>query len=209
MIRLALPKGRYLPPVLRALEQAGLPLPELASPSRRLVVTLAEPRLEIVLLRDWDLPLYVERGAADCGVVGSDVLAERGGELLVPLRFASLACRLSWIGRPGTRPPGPGAPRSVATKYPRLAGELLAARGAAAELVPLSGAVEVALLLGLADLALDIVETGRTIADHGLVEIAPERPVEPCFVVQRAAFQIRRREIEALLERLEAAGVAA
>jgi ATP phosphoribosyltransferase len=206
VIRLALPKGRNLAPTLAALAAGGLPLDGLAD-DRRLWFAQPEAEVEVLLLKDRDLPLYVEHGVADLGVVGSDVLGEVGGDLLAPLALVDGSSRLSLIGRAGGLPAA-GAQVRLATKYPRTARRLVAARPWGAEIVELSGSIELAPLLDLAELALDIVQTGRTLADNGLVELEVVERVAPTVIVNRASFQVHRARVNDLLARLEAAGVA-
>ena len=208
MIRLALPKGRNLAPVVAVLRAAGYPLAGLDEESRRLRLELPAEGLEVMLLRDWDLPLYVEHGIADCGVVGADVLDEVDGDLLVPLAFRAPRCRLSLIGRPGTLPAG-GSQARLATKYVETARRWLATRAWSAEVVALSGSVELAPVLDLAEVALDIVQTGRTLAEHDLVELEVVREITPRLVVNRAAWQWHRPEILRLVRALERAEAAA
>lgn len=208
MIRIALPKGRNFDVAVAGLRAAGAALAGLDEQSRRLVLSFPDDGLEALLLKDWDLPRYVEQGVADCGVVGSDVLEEVDGELLVPLRLAAGASRLSLIGRAGALP-GPGRQVRLATKFPGIAARLLARCAWSAEVVDLRGSLELAPLLDLAELALDIVQTGRTLREHGLVELQVVREVRPCLVVNRAAYQRRRGEINDLCAKLERAGVAA
>lgn len=206
MIRLALPKGRNLTTALAAFRAAGLELAGLESGDRRLQLRFPEDGLEVLLLKDWDLPLYVEYGVADCGVVGSDVLEEVDGDLLVPARLSEGRCRLSFIGRRGSLP-GPGEQVRVASKYPQTARRVLASRSWGAEVLKLSGSVELGPLLDLAELALDIVQTGRTLRENDLVELEVVRQVAPCLVVNRSAYQQHRDEINRWLDRFEAAGV--
>jgi len=208
VIRLALPKGRIFGATLAALRAAGYRLAELDDPGRRLACEFPEDGLETLLLKDWDLPLYVAQGIADCGVVGLDVLEEVDGDLLAPLALREGRCRMSLVGRPGSLPEA-GQQVRLATKYPATARRLLATLPWSAELVRLSGSVELAPFLGLAELALALVQTGRTLAEHGLVELAVIREIAPQLVVHRAAYLRRRREIQDLVARLEAAGVAA
>lgn len=208
MIRLALPKGRNLGAATAALGAVGLDLSRLDGDGRQLRVELPGGGFEVLLLKDWDLPLYVERGVADCGVVGSDVLAETDGDLLAPVRLTAGGCRLSLIGRPGALP-RPGSQVRLATKYPNVARRLLAARPWTAEILRLAGSVELAPVLDLAELALDIVQTGRTLAENGLVELEPVAEVAPVVVMNRASYHRLRPELSRLVERLEAAGVAA
>lgn len=207
MIRLALPKGRNLEPALAALRAAGLGLAGLEASGRSLRTPLPEEGVEVLSLKDWDLPLYVEHGVADCGIVGSDVLGELDGDLLVPARLAAGRCRFALIGR-GPELPAAGAQVRLATKYPATARRMLAGRSWGAEIVRLSGSVELAPVLGLAELALDLVQTGRTLAENGLVEIEAVAEVAPCLVVNRASFQRHRTRINHWLDRLEASGAA-
>jgi ATP phosphoribosyltransferase len=207
VIRLALPKGRNLEIALQSVRAAGFALAGVDGETRALRTELPAEGIEVLALKDWDLPLYVEHGIADCGIVGTDVVGELDGDLLMPLRLTGGRCRFSLIGLDAT-PPAPGAQVRLATKYPRTAHRLLAARPWGAEIVRLSGSVELAPLLRLAELALDIVQTGRTLAENGLVEIEAVEEVAPCLVVNRASFQRHRARLNEWIDRLEAAGVA-
>lgn len=200
MIRLALPKGRNLAAALAALRAAGLEL--LNFDPDRLRQFLPEDGLEVLLLKDWDLPTYVEQGIADCGVVGTDVLEEHQADLLVPLRLREGRCRFSLIGR-SPEPPPAGSQIRVATKYPNWTQRLLANRPWGAEIFRLSGSVELGPILDLAEVACDIVQTGRTLESHSLCEIEVLRHVAPSFVINRAAFHVRRDELNGLLRKLE------
>ena len=209
MIRIALPKGRSQQAALEALRAAGLRPEDPDDPGglgRRLRWALEGVGVEVLLLKDWDLPRYVEEGVADCGIVGSDVLEELDGDLLVPVRLRAGRCRLSLVGRPDALPV-PGAQARLATKYPRTARRLLRELPWSAEVVELQGSLELAPLLDLAEVALDIVQTGRTLREHGLVELQVLREVAPCVVVNRASLQRWRPEINELLSRMERAEV--
>lgn len=221
MIRLALGKGRNLPVALDAFRAAGVALDGVDDAARRLVVEVAVPalgadgpevdgrlteRLEVLLLKDADVPLYVAYGVADLGVVGSDVLDESDGDLLVPARLREGRSRLSLIGRPGALP-APGSQVRLATKYPATARRVLAGRVWSAEVLTLAGSVELAPLLDLADLALDIVQSGQTLAENGLEELEVVAQVSPCLVANRASYLRHRCGINQLVGRLEAAEV--
>ncbi|HLX07802.1 MAG TPA: ATP phosphoribosyltransferase, partial [Thermoanaerobaculia bacterium] len=143
MIRVALPKGRNLEPALGALRAAGLGLAGYETGGRGLRTALPADEVELLSLKDWDLPLYVEHGVADCGIVGSDVLEEIGGDLLVPARLAAGRCRFALIGR-SRELPAAGCQVRLATKYPATARRLVAGRSWGAEIVRLSGSVELA-----------------------------------------------------------------
>lgn len=212
MIRLALPKGRNLPVVTAALAAAGVDPAPIEQGERRLWLELPGEGLpgdglEVLLLKDWDLPLYVEYGVADCGFVGTDVLDERGGDLLVPVRLTAGHSRLSLIGRRGDLPE-PGSQVRLATKYPRTARRLVAERSWGAEVIKLSGSIELAPLLDLAEIALDIVQTGRTLEENHLAELEVVAEVAPCLVVNRASYQQHRETLNDLVGRMEAAEVA-
>lgn len=206
MIRLALPKGRNLDAALAAFRAAGIGLDGLDGAGRSLRTRLPEEGIEVLSLKDWDLPLYVSHGIADCGIVGSDVLEEVDGDLLVPVRLLAGRSRLSFIGRDAALP-APGTQVKLATKYPNTARRLVAERPWGAEIVKLSGSIELAPILGLAELALDIVQTGRTLAENHLVEIETVAEVAACLVVNRASYQRRRAFLNDWIGRLEAAGV--
>ncbi|MEM8963169.1 MAG: ATP phosphoribosyltransferase [Acidobacteriota bacterium] len=206
-MRLALPKGRNLTTALDALRIAGLDLADLESGDRRLRISLPGD-VEVLLIKDRDVPLYVSHGIADVGVVGSDVLEETGDDtLLVPARFTQGTSRLSLIGKSADAMPSPGDQVRLATKYPVTARDMLAARTWGAEIIELSGSIELAPLLELAELALDIVQTGRTLHDNHLVELETIRHVAPCWVTHRAAWQRHRRQFNDWLDRFTAAGL--
>jgi ATP phosphoribosyltransferase len=205
MIRLALPKGRNLDVALAAFRAAGL-LEEWDGSGRGLITQLPADGIEVLSLKDWDLPLYVEHGVADCGIVGSDVLSEVDGDLLIPVRLKAGRSRLSFIGRSHDMPP-PGGQVRLATKYPQTARRIVDDRPWGAEIVKLSGSIELAPLLSLAELALDIVQTGRTLAENNLVEIETVAEVAACLVVNRASYQRHRALLNDWIGRLEAAEV--
>lgn len=207
-MRLALPKGRNMKVATAALRAAGFSLAGFDPGGRKLRMHLAEDDLEVVLLKDWDVALYVEYGIADCGVVGSDVLDEVGADLLVPVRFLEGGSKLSLIGPEGAMP-APGSHVRLATKYPQSAKRMLAERAWSAEVLELKGSVELGPLLDLAEVALDIVQTGRTLAENGLVELEPVTDVAPCLVAGRAAYQRHRGTINEMIRRLEAIGAVA
>jgi len=206
MIRFALPKGRNLDVALAAFRAAGISLDGLDAGGRSLRMRLPEEGIEVLSLKDWDLPLYVSHGVADCGIVGSDVLEEVDGDLLVPVRLLAGRSRLSLIGRSPVLPAA-GTQVRLATKYPNTARRVVAGRSWGAEILKLSGSIELAPVLRLAEVALDIVQTGRTLAENGLVEVETVAEVAPCLVVNRASYQRHRALLNGWIGRLETAGV--
>lgn len=204
MIRLAMPKGRNLSVALEAFRRADWPLEALEGGDRRLSIEIPELGLEVLLLKDWDVPLYVEYGVADFGVVGSDVLEEVGGDVLVPTRFVEGRSRLSLIGR--SELPRPGDQVRLASKFPNIARAVVDQKPWSAEVLKLWGSVELAPLLDLAEVALDIVQTGRTLKENHLLELEVVREVAPILIVNRSAYQSHRQALNDLVQRLEACG---
>jgi ATP phosphoribosyltransferase len=203
-LTVALPKGRVLDQALAALRDAGLAL-ELADGARVLRHDAAGGT--VLVMRNADVPTYVELGVADVGVVGKDVLHESGSRIYEPVDLGFAACRMSLIRPVGSR----GVVRRVASKYPRVTGRYLARIGSGAEVVALKGNVELAALTGLADAVVDVVETGATLAANDLEEVDLILRSSARFVVNRAALKLRAAELKPLITRLRegAAGRAA
>ncbi len=205
-VTLALSKGRLREGSAALFRRAGLPFPD--DPGRKLVVEC--DGLRFLFVKDTDVPTYVEYGAADCGISGRDVLLESGADVYEPLDLGFGRCRLVVARRRGVVLEARSSLR-VASKYPRLARAHFLSRGVSVEVVRLAGSVELAPALGLADCIVDVVETGRTLAENGL-EIA--EVVAECtarLVVNRASWHARRDEVAAVVDALARAsdGVAA
>lgn len=217
---IALPKGRSLKPVAKLLARAGvlstmspLPLPEaLADESRALVRTarFGDQPLELLLLKPDDVPTYVEYGTADLGVCGRDVLVEREVDVYQPLDLGIARCRLVVAGRVGVDVASTHTGRMprVATKFPRTAAAHFARRGVQVEIVDVQGSVELAPLLGLADVIVDLVETGTTLAENGLEVKEEISSVSSMLVANRASYKLRSAAVAPLLAALRAALVA-
>ncbi len=209
MITFGLPKGRNLGPARDALAAAGLELEGLSSSRLRQRFSASAVLgvdVEVLLLKDWDLPLYVEHGIVDCAIVGSDVLEETQPDLFEPLRLLKGRSRLSLIAETPDLP-RPGGQLRVATRYPAWSARLLAARNLHVEMIHLTSSVELGPLLDLTDVAVDIVQTGTTLRTHDLHEIEVLADVAATFVVNRASFHAHRRRLSRLLGALEEMGV--
>lgn len=202
-LRVALPKGRLQKEVLARLGTAG-PAPEALS-SRALVLDGQDGRLQFFLVKDGDVAAYVERGTADVGVVGFDVLREGGGDVLEPLALGFGRCRMCVCGRPGTSLRALSTTRTVrvASKYAHTTATALSARGIPCEVVALKGSVELAVVTGLADVIVDIVETGETLRQNGLVELEELFASTARAIVNRAAFRGRHDEVRQFLSLLQ------
>jgi ATP phosphoribosyltransferase len=202
MLTIALPKGRLQKPALEKFSRARVVPDEEPGTSRKLIVS-AGPAARFVVLKDGDVPLYVERGAADLGVCGLDQVLESGADLLTPIDFGFGRCRLCLAAPRGKSVTAElGRSLSVATKYPRLTSQWFARRGVPVDLVHLSGSVELAAVSGLTDAIVDLVESGRTLDENGLVVIDELLQVSARLVVNRAAYRLKVEEMLPLLEAL-------
>jgi ATP phosphoribosyltransferase len=201
-LTIAVPKGRILKPLSALLARAGIDASLLLADDRTLI-RQAGVDLRFLLLKPDDVPTYVEFGAADLGVCGRDVLSERASEVYQPLDLGIGRCRMIVAGAVG-RPTSAGFPR-VAKKYPRTAAAHFARRGQQAEIVYVQGSVELAPLTGLAELIVDLVETGATLAQNGLEEREEVAKVSSVLVANRASFKLRRDRIAPLVTRLRGA----
>ena len=196
----ALPTGRLLRAAGEVLRRAGVPLPD-GSADRRL--RLSGNGMEVLFAKDRDVPIYVEHGVADLGVVGRDILEEQPAHIYEPLDLGLGRCRMV-MARPSARPL-PEPPLRIATKYPSVTARYYGARGIPVELIRLSGAIELAPTMDLADAVVDLVETGATLRENGLLEEETLFESSARVVVNRAAFRLRGPELQSLLRRFEAA----
>ena len=200
--RIATGKGRLLRKTLDLLRAAGVDFPE--GDGRRLLLPDRSGRFELLLLKDDDVPTYVAFGGADAGVVGNDRIEESGEVVCEPLELPYGACRLALIGRAGEEFRPNGHPVRVGTKYRRVAERFFDARKIPHEVVPLAGSVELAAALKLTDVVVDLIETGSTMAAHGLVELETILPSRATFIVGNRALVERRSEVAGLVSRLSA-----
>ncbi|MCO5171343.1 MAG: ATP phosphoribosyltransferase [Planctomycetes bacterium] len=205
-VTIALPKGRLQEAALAVFARAGVTVPPEELDSRRLWVTDASGRYRFVLVKPSDVPTYVEYGTADVGVCGGDVLSESGADVHAPLDLRVGRCRLVLAGREGEDGRlDARATARVATKYPRVATRWFHARGVPVEVVYLSGSVELAPVLGLADRIVDVVETGRTLVDNGLEVLDTLERCSARLVVNRAAWQLEGPALRGLVAALRMA----
>ncbi|HVR20100.1 MAG TPA: ATP phosphoribosyltransferase [Polyangiaceae bacterium] len=201
-VTIAIPKGRVTRALAPLFERAGIDPEPILADDRKLIRTSADGKLRFLLLKPDDVPTYVEYGAAELGISGKDTLRERGYDLFQPLDLEVGICRLVVAG-PQDRPV-PAVPR-VATKYQRAATEHFAARGIQAEVIYVQGSVEIAPLVGLADLIVDLVESGATLRDNGLVEKETIAAVSSVLIANPSLYKLRYAEIEPFLTKLRAA----
>lgn len=200
-LTVALSKGKLLPGSEALFRRAGLPFPE--SEGRRLVVSMNG--LRFLFVKDMDVPTYVEYGVADCGVAGKDVLLEAGSDVYEPLDLGFGRCRLVVARLREADDPRHASTLRVATKYPRVTERHFLEHGISAEVVKLAGSVEIAPGLGLADCIVDVVETGRTLEENGLVMVEDVASSSARLIVNRASYHARSDDVSRLLENLRRA----
>jgi len=203
-LTVALPKGRLTEEALVYLARAGYAVPANGDGGRKLVLDGADGRLRYIMVKPADVPVFVEYGAADVGIAGLDVVREAERDVYEPLQLPFGRCRLVVAGR-ADRPDLPlrleRSPR-VATKFPRLTEAFFRKRGVAAELIVMSGSVELAPLVGLADLIVDLVQTGVTLRENGLVELRTILESQAMLIANRASYRLRAGEVRELIDGL-------
>lgn len=201
----ALSKGRIFDEGVALLKKAGI---ELAADinSRKLVIPDTQGRFRFFIVKAVDVPTYVEYGVADVGIAGRDVLLESNADVHQPLDLRIGLCKMVVAGPKATAKQNYKELSAVriATKYPRVTTEYFTRRGVPVEIIPLSGSVELAPLLGLSDRIVDLVSSGRTLAENGLEVIEPICDVSARLVINRASYQIKRQSISELIQLLSA-----
>ena len=202
-LTIAIAKGRLQSEALELLASAGVNLTGVRD-SRCLALEDESGQRRFIFVKPADVPVYVEHGIADCGLVGRDVLLESDADLLQPLSLTIGRCQLV-LAAPVDTPKNGQSMLRVATKYPRIALEYFGARGQPVEIIQLSGSVELAPVLGLADCIVDLVETGRTLRENGLrvVEVIAESTCR--LAINRASYQLKAKAVGNLVSALRTA----
>ncbi len=204
-LAIALTKGRILTDTLPLLSAAGIEPAEDASSTRKLRVDTNVTGTSLLLVRASDVPAYVEYGGADLGVTGKDVLLEHSGDgLYEPLDLGIGRCKLVLAGRPEVDASAKTRLR-VATKYPLVTADYFARRGQQVEIIKLYGSMELAPLVGMADLIVDIMETGSTLRANGLVVLDEIGDVSARLVVNKASMKMKHEKIHALIASMKKA----
>jgi ATP phosphoribosyltransferase len=200
VLSIAVPKGRILSEALALFRQAGYPVPHDVDDSRRLIVDVPEAGMRLILAKPMDVSTYVEYGTADLGVVGKDVLLEEERDVYELLDLKISRCHMAIAGLPNWKPT---MYPKVATKYPRVASQYFRQKGQQVEVIKLNGSIELAPIVGLADRIVDIVSTGRTLRENGLVELERMMDITSRLIANRVSYRMKNREIEELVSRLE------
>ncbi|WP_457643059.1 ATP phosphoribosyltransferase [Persephonella sp.] len=202
-ITVALPKGRLFEQTISIFNKCGILSEEISPESRKLV--LQTENFNFLLVRAKDVPAYVEYGVADIGVAGDDVLLETDPDVYRPVDLKIGACTIMVAGLPEDRERYFSNPTSlkISTKYPRIAKEFFGQKGIKVQIIELYGSIELAPLVGLSDFIVDIVETGRTLRENGLIVIEEIRPSTAKLIVNRASYKTKSSKIMDIIEKLE------
>lgn len=201
MLNIALPKGRLGEKVYARLEAAGYGCEEVLGNSRRLLFENREKGVTYFWVKAWDAAVYVARGVADLSICGKDVLMEQQPEVYELMDLQTGICRMDVAAMRDYRDDR-SRPLKVATKFPRVAQRYYEGLGREIDLIQLSGSIELAPLLKLSDVIVDIVETGTTLRENGLHSIATLFPISARLIANQAAYQFKQKEMEALLQGL-------
>jgi len=206
---LALSKGRIFEETMPLLHEAGITVLEDPETSRKLILPTNQPRVRVIIVRATDVPTYVQYGAADFGVAGKDVLQEHDGTgLYQPIDLHIAKCRLSVAVKKDfdyKNAIRQGARLRVATKYVQAAREHFARKGVHVDLIKLYGSMELAPLVGLSDVIVDLVSTGNTLRANNLVEVEHIQDITSRLIVNQASLKLKRHLLQPILQAFEKA----
>jgi ATP phosphoribosyltransferase len=205
-ITIAIPKGRILEESVALFGSIGIDCKELLSDSRKLIFENAEQKMRYMIVRATDVPTYVEYGSADLGIVGKDTLMEQDKDLYEPLDLKFGYCRMM-VAEPTclatTDDPSGWSHIRIATKYPHVAESYFAAKGIQVEIIKLYGSIELAPLVGLSERIVDLVSTGETLRQNGLVEVETIAEITTRLIVNRASLKTKHKRITEIIQGLE------
>lgn len=205
-LTVALPKGRIQYDTMKLLEGIGISCDEMKKESRKLIFELPEEKMRFMVVRASDVPTYVEYGAADMGVVGKDVLMEQGKNIYEPLDLKIGYCRMVVAEPQVLRDqdnPSEWTHVRIATKFPNITEDYFRKKGIQVELIKLYGSIELAPLVGLSERIVDLVSSGETLKQNGLVEVEQIMEVTSRLIVNRASLKTRYERINGLVDMLK------
>ncbi|WP_088810601.1 MULTISPECIES: ATP phosphoribosyltransferase [Listeria] len=201
-LKIALTKGRLEDEAVRLLTLAGVDCTVLADKKRKLIFQSDTDEIDFFLVKAVDVLTYVKHGAADIGIVGRDILLEAASSYYEVLDLNIGKCQFC-LAAPPTFDPTDYKRKVIATKYPNVTEEFFRARGEDVEIIKIEGSVEIAPLLGLADAIVDIVETGATLRDNGLVVVEKLYPISARLIVNKASLKQNKTRIFSLIDKLQ------
>ncbi len=200
-LNIALPKGRLGEKAYAIFENIGYGCPEIHEDTRKLIFENEENAVRYFWAKPSDVAIYVERGAADVGIVGKDILLEGGQDVYELLDLKMGICRMAVAGIAGKRPDEEKTIR-VATKFPGIAKEYFDKKGLDIEIIKLNGSIEIAPLLNMSDVIVDIVETGKTLYENGLEPYETVLPISARLIANKASYKFKSAEIDEMCKRI-------
>ena len=204
MLNIALPKGRLGEKVYGMFEQAGFECPAIREENRRLYFENEAAGLRYFWVKPSDVAIYVERGAADIGVAGKDILLEYEPEVYELLDLRCGRCRMC-VAAPVSYRDDPRRTLRVATKFSHIASSYYASLGRDIDIIPLNGSIELAPILGLSDVIVDLVETGTTLRENNLAVMETIIPISARLIANKASYEFKKARIEDIVRGLEEA----
>ena len=201
MLNVALPKGRLGEKVYAMFEKAGFPCPSIHDNNRKLIFENPEAGVRYFWVKPSDVAIYVERGAADIGVAGKDILLEYEPEVYELLDLNIGKCRMA-VAAMEDYVDDPRRTLRVATKFTKLAGNFYRSQGRQIDIIHLNGSIEIAPILGLSDVIVDIVETGTTLRENRLQVIETVVPISARLIANKASYKFKSSQINTLLGEL-------
>ncbi|MGN1349596.1 MAG: ATP phosphoribosyltransferase [Anaerovoracaceae bacterium] len=202
MLTIALGKGRLADTTMKQLAAIGITFPEYTKESRKLIFDDASGKIRIVFVKAVDVGIYVEKGACDVGVIGKDTLLESGSDVFEMMDLGYGKCIFA-VAAPKGFAYNPKKKLRVATKYPAVAKEYFAKQGRSIEIIKINGSVELAPIVGLSDVIVDIVETGNTLRENGLEVVEEVTDISARFIVNRASLKTKEQQVADIMEALK------
>ena len=202
MVNVALPKGRLGEKVYKLFREAGFECPSIEENNRKLIFENPEKGVRYFWVKPSDVAIYVERGAADIGVAGKDILLEYRPDVYELLDLNMGKCRMAVAAKKGFRDPI-GSTLRVATKFPNIASTYYNEKCRDIDIIKLNGSIEIAPILGLSDVIVDIVETGTTLKENDLVPYETIVPISARLIANKAGYKFKNEEICAIVQGLE------
>ncbi|MEI5905533.1 ATP phosphoribosyltransferase [Bacillus spongiae] len=199
-ITIAMPKGRIFKDAVDLLFQAGYSLPPEVEDSRKLIIDVEKEKFRMILAKPMDVPTYVEHGVADLGIAGKDVMLEEERDIYELLDLKISDCYLAVAGLPNTKMDD--VTPKIATKYPNMAATYFREQGEQVEIIKLNGSIELAPIIGLSDRIVDIVSTGRTLKENGLIEYERIVNITSRLIVNPVSYRMQDHRISDMVERL-------
>lgn len=203
-LTIALAKGRTADSTIELLYKTGIEFPEFHKKSRKLVFYSSDKKIKLIFVKAVDVCTYVDKGAADIGVVGKDNILESDADIYELLDLKIGICKFSVAGRIDQPPLSETSSLTVASKYPKVARTFFKQKGIEIDIIKLNGSVELAPLIGMSDVIVDIVETGNTIRENGLKVMEDIDDISTRLIVNKSSFATKTASIQYIIDQFKA-----